>query len=571
MRRLFGKKKEQFNPDMDNIPETEQKSLQEAVVNAIGVGSKDVKTIIVHFENDEKLDLIMSSETIKYVTNNQEQKVLSNIQWTAPDLFTEEDRSKIEEIFKTNKYFEAILEVSEQVSEKAANHIGNAFANNSMTLIERYSNQRVIKTEIDLTSPHSRKNVNNNGFFSLECSKIDSTIAERDEKKKTALMFAGESEFEDIKLSTSDTTDYFTATSDEERFIIVAATKNSTLKELVESAHGFDIIKVYVTVETLMWKSIIKIDTPEVETEDDDMFAIDSEDLESLINGGKFEDKNEDDTAVTDNLMEDLLKQEDSEIITTDRKLPTTVDVLENVSDDNDDSDEWRFSAPTDLADDDGAFEYEVVEDDIEGYTEGLDEELLIAVTRILDDVVIKDALRKDILNLVDYNTDLESSVRDIEVEIRNSRMNYRESFGEYQDIAIQIAVDDMNNIESEKDEDIEEVREGSNEQWFALEKLESDRFALNDTRTQILTDLKNKVSKLAGFHVQEVIHRIDIKLKGILSVSNVAFYDQSDKETDLLTVDPALLEENTTDKYDKRDTPVFFTIAATLGFNPFG
>lgn len=536
---LFGsKKRNKFNPEQVDIPEIEYKNLQQAMIEAVSLGSKDVKIVTVKLKDGRTIDFTVSSGLIKHATDGTEKKTISRLQWAEQERFSAEDREKIQEIVETTPFFTAIARISDEVSLDAARYVGEAFKNNTINLMESCLYETIVKTETDWMLSDESKLVEAYDVFALDITKIDEFLAERFELQNKTNIFLDGNDYNEVVLGATETTDYFSASSDEERFVVVAATNGSNLEELYENSSGFDWIKVVKSVETLMWKSLVKVEMPSTD-EDLPEFELSQDDFNKFLNGEEYTDQD----------------SENSDVFT------------EDIADD----DGWRFAAPSDDVNDDGGFDYEVVEDETEGFTQGLEEELRLAVTQILDESDVSDEETTTIINLVDYNEDLETSVKDIESQISYARADYNATFGEYQGLAIQTVVDQMSDEEETTDKgEIENVRDESNESFFSLEKLESDRATLNETRRDILTELLGKISGLSSLRVQEVVHRIENKLRGIDLVTNVAFYDKKDDENERHKVDSVLLDDRLLRKYDKRDTPVFFTIVKRFGYNPF-
>jgi len=236
--------------------------------------------------------------------------------------------------------------------------------------------------------------------------------------------------------------------------------------------------------------------------------------------------------------------------------------------------DDFSFEyPPKDDEHDDGGFDFGISADNDDCLTDHLSEDLRPLVNKVLHESTnTTDEVVALLTEKAEYNHELEVGVLDVEEQVLKNKQQYSEAFGEFNDRAIDVIGDQMHGSSkslSDEDEEIEAIREDTHSSFFDLESTESTRFKLNDTRRRILTEIIEIVSELDGDHVQECIALAEAKIQGIDDVFNLAFHSPSDDAT--VQVDPALLD-STPDlaKFDVKDTPVFFQVVSSHGFNPF-
>lgn len=106
-----------------------------------------------------------------------------------------------------------------------------------------------------------------------------------------------------------------------------------------------------------------------------------------------------------------------------------------------------------------------------------------------------------------------------------------------------------------------------SNEMFFAVESLERSRFEINAARRPLLTEIIEKAAPLEGEHTQELIHRMEQKIRRIDSVVDEAF--TSPREDEGIMVDEVLLDDSVLSDYSPLTTPLFARLVIAHGFNP--
>lgn len=255
------------------------------------------------------------------------------------------------------------------------------------------------------------------------------------------------------------------------------------------------------------------------------------------------------------------------------------------------DDDDFIYSYPPEealegVSEDDGGFDFEDLDDSIEeGMTGGLDDP---DFDKDFENVMKKENLSTKEFNqlktLVKKNRTLEKSVVEVEQDIAKHQSEYNNSIADYQDISLDRGVQNILNDTVEEDPELETTRNESNNVFFNLHTSELNRFDLNQERKVILEQLFNSVDSFSSEYVQEMLHRISLKLDGIESVMNSAFHDP--KEDNDMPVDEELVndlknsepeveiheEETLVNNEEDQEVsrPMFDQIVEELGFNPF-
>lgn len=255
------------------------------------------------------------------------------------------------------------------------------------------------------------------------------------------------------------------------------------------------------------------------------------------------------------------------------------------------DDDDFIYSYPPEealegVSEDDGGFDFEDLDDSIEeGMTGGLDDP---DFDKDFENVMKKENLSTKEFNqlktLVKKNRTLEKSVVEVEQDIAKHQSEYNNSIADYQDISLDRGVQNILNDTVEEDPELETTRNESNNVFFNLHTSELNRFDLNQERKVILEQLFNSVDSFSSEYVQEMLHRISLKLEGIESVMNSAFHDP--KEDNDMPVDEELVndlknsepeveiheEETLVNNEEDQEVsrPMFDQIVEELGFNPF-
>lgn len=563
---IFKRKKSKFSPEQSDVEPLQYSGFQQTMIETVSLGSKDSKVVTIAFEDDKTIHFTVAAGRIKHANDGEDVKSLGKLKWAEVGTLTPEDIAAITEIVEASPYCRAIARIKDELSPEIAVLVSEVFDNNSIRLMELADNSTIIKTDMDWVLGADSKHIEAYSTLSLDVSEIDTLLQQREETFQKVSRFLEGNSLADVILSANESADYHSAVSDEERIVIVAANNNNNLEELLQNSAGFDWNLILKAIETLMWKSQIKATIPTAD-ENFDEFNLSQDEFNNLIKGENATPENLD----VDSQENETESTDVDELSEFDESVSSDGQISVGAGDDLED-DGWRFAKPDEIeGPDDGGFNYEVVEDEGEGFTQNMDLNLREPIGRLLYGESILDEDRAAILSAVDYNEDLEFSVNEIESQIIPARKEYEATFGEYQGLAIQVVIEQMGDGEESFDKnEVESVRSESNDSWFNLEKLETKRAHVNGTRHDILTRLRSKLIELPGAHVQEVIHRIDEKLDGIKKVVNVAFHDKKDDEEERYNVDLALLDDRLLRRYDKRDTPLFFTVSHRLGFNPF-
>lgn len=636
MKRFFSRKQDKYNPEFAVIPEVGPKPLAQSVLEAVGVGSQDVKTISVSLDNGDTLDLIIDSGHIKHITNGQEKNAINAIQWSENGKYTKEEMDKIKSLIEENHYFTAVSKIADQISYAAAAHVGKIFTNNSIRLLERASKFKVTKTDTDWIFDEDTDLIEKYSYFSIDAAKLGEYIANRQSGENKASKFLNHDNYSEIVIRSTDTTDYFKAKSDEERYVIVASTTSRTVQEIINGSDGFDLTEIFITIERLMWNSTIKVETPSTEEEhelglpdfnetlnesdmlselvDDELPSLDSEteqtvenDTEIVIDTPEIQIESAPVIIpesphvfekVTIPVRQTTETQVEVEDVTSSTMDVTVDDVRVFTLEDIDTVDDVRVFTLDDIDAEfdsinllDKLIKEETVKaftDSDHGYTINLDsaladnEALLETFNNLVNSMGERPLVADEMASYVDYNTDLEQSVKTVEDKIKSSRAEYFSVYGTYQELAVDKVFVEMSDEQTTpvvESSTLQESRNESSRMWFELESLESERALLNNTRADLLEKLRTFGSEM---EVQQMFEDIDTtdaekflttvnsKLEGIDSVVNVAFHDSKDDHEHAQILIGGVLDKSFLDQYKEEETPSYFEIIKRIGFNPF-
>lgn len=583
------RRKQKFNPESADVSEMEPKGLQQAITEAVNPGSTDIKVITAIFEDDSEVDFVVSSGTIKHVSNGQEGKVLSKLNSLVPEI-SEETQETIQIILDSTPFFHAIRRINDELSPELSEVVADAFRQNTVRLIEECSRKTVKKVSTDWVSGEHPADIRAYDNFALSFADVNNFITQRESMLEKSSAFLNGSALSDVTVSTTGTVDSQGFSSSEERFVLTNISHNDNsvnLQELFDKSDGFDWVKVLKTIEGIQWKGRVALSfigsANQEESVEEDGFDFSEEDFNDFMNGlptnsdevAAFVPQKSTQTNPVFKLEEAINNNAVSTVISTDLDdnnsdnntvNPNFVGFTEDEEDDG-----WRFSAPSDDPDDDGNFVYEEEPEKNEHLTQGFELKLQEGVSKVLNESEVDESTRKKVLELVEFNEDLESSISLVEPEILSVGANYRGHFGDYQVIVAQSIVEQMTEAKETSDrEKIEETRLDSNSAFFDLAELELNRFVMNESRVKSLKELASMISELPSAHVQEALHIIEEKIYGAENVVNIAFHDKKDDAQEVHNIDRALLDDSLLEKYSEKDSPTFFSVVKELDFNPF-
>lgn len=393
---------------------------------------------------------------------------------------------------------------------------------------------------------------------------LDNHLSEVETKTEEKSKFDKNEEKSSTEVENDDTT----LQNNEKELIVIPVVTEKDENNIPDQIYESESQNESSPADEMASESGTRSTTTFVSTEKDDLKTDNSEDEETLDNTEKTPVK------------EEFAK--DKEIVKHNHSHSSFEDI---------DDDDFIYSYPPEealegVSEDDGGFDFEDLDDSIEeGMTGGLDDP---DFDKDFEKVMTKENLSTQEFNklktLVKKNRKLEKSVVEVEQDIAKHQSEYNNSIADYQDISLDRGVQNILNDTVEEDPELETTRNESNNVFFNLHTSELNRFDLNQERKVILEQLFNSVDSFSSEYVQEMLHRISLKLDGIESVMNSAFHDP--KEDNDMPVDEELVndlknseteveiheEETLVNNEEDQEVsrPMFDQIVEELGFNPF-
>lgn len=594
---LFSRKsktdKGEFNVSAAEVPEIVYSGIDDVLKSLVNSGSKDTKIVSIDYLADSSsssrkanhVDVAVINGLVKYVFSNS----LSNQEFVSGLI----DRASTSSIALNNKTASTLREVFSSSDDSlpaavsravsSVPEIGPLTGEVLSVLSWEALEANLDRTEIVKAESEWSLDFNPDVFaglpgLDLPVDLVRQEVVSRQVQARKAEVFLDGAPLSDVTVTEGVVYTSFTPRSDEERLVTDMAQDDVTLDVVAEAAWGFDWTKVLAAAERLMWKKVV--DVTILPQEGDDEFALpDAEEIEAEIRRQEtvevqepdVTEDTETDDAAGEHVQEDSSNDVDdeSDVHEPEEEVVSTAFDMSAIEDDD-----FSFEyPPKDDEHDDGGFDFGISADNDDCLTDHLSEDLRPLVNKVLHESTnTTDEVVAVLTEKAEYNHELEVGVLDVEEQVLKNKQQYSEAFGEFNDRAIDVIGDQMHGSSkslSDGDEEIEAIREDTHSSFFDLESTESTRFKLNDTRRRILTEIIEIVSELDGDHVQECIALAEAKIQGIDDVFNLAFHSPSDDAA--VQVDPALLD-STPDltEFDVKDTPVFFRVVSTHGFNPF-
>lgn len=593
---LFSRKsktdKSEFNVSAAEVPEIVYNGIDDVLKSLVNSGSKDTKIVSIDYSvgsdsssrKTSHVDVAVINGLIKYVFSNSlsKQEFVSGLidrASTSSTVLSDETVSALREVFSSS---DDSLPAAVSRAVSSVPEIGPLTGEVLSVLSWEALEENLDRTEIVKAESEWSLDFNPDVFaglpgLDLPVDLVRQEVVSRQVQAKKAEVFLDGAPLSDVTVTEGVAYTSFTPRSDEERLVTDMAQDDVTLDVVAESAWGFDWTKVLAATERLMWKKVV--DVTILPQEGDDEFALpDAEEIEAEIRrqetvevqGPDVTKGVDTDDATGEQVQEDSSNDVDEESDAHEQEEVVSTAFDMSVIEDDDFSFEYP---PKDDEHDDGGFDFGISADNDDCLTDHLSEDLRPLVNKVLHESTnTTDEVVALLTEKAEYNHELEVGVLDVEEQVLKNKQQYSEAFGEFNDRAIDVIGDQMHGSSkslSDEDEEIEAIREDTHSSFFDLESTESTRFKLNDTRRRILTEIIEIVSELDGDHVQECIALAEAKIQGIDDVFNLAFHSPSDDAT--VQVDPALLD-STPDlaKFDVKDTPVFFQVVSSHGFNPF-
>ena len=593
---LFSRKsktdKSEFNVSAAEVPEIVYNGIDDVLKSLVNSGSKDTKIVSIDYSvgsdsssrKTSHVDVAVINGLIKYVFSNSlsKQEFVSGLidrASTSSTVLSDETVSALREVFSSS---DDSLPAAVSRAVSSVPEIGPLTGEVLSVLSWEALEENLDRTEIVKAESEWSLDFNPDVFsglpgLDLPVDLVRQEVVSRQVQARKAEVFLDGAPLSDVTVTEGVAYTSFTPRSDEERLVTDMAQDDVTLDVVAEAAWGFDWTKVLAATERLMWKKVV--DVTILPQEGDDEFALpDAEEIEAEIRRqetvevqGPDVTKGVDaDDATGEQVQEDSSNDVDEESDAHEQEEVVSTAFDMSVIEDDDFSFEYP---PKDDEHDDGGFDFGISADNDDCLTDHLSEDLRPLVNKVLHESTnTTDEVVALLTEKAEYNHELEVGVLDVEEQVLKNKQQYSEAFGEFNDRAIDVIGDQMHGSSkslSDEDEEIEAIREDTHSSFFDLESTESTSFKLNDTRRRILTEIIEIVSELDGDHVQECIALAEAKIQGIDDVFNLAFHSPSDDAT--VQVDPALLD-STPDlaKFDVKDTPVFFQVVSSHGFNPF-
>lgn len=544
--------------------EKDDKDFYEALLGEISSGSHDVKETVVTFAN-RKVIVRSASGVIKSAFDTGLDLSLdSRFYWT-------EDATENEAGLK------AVIELNHsEAFTKYSTFIGNhpdlkAFLASSLeaytiSVIQKtvadFGTHEKVRTEI-INDNATAKAVEDLDFFTDSVESLKSRIEDIKTREQSALSTLGISRFKSSEVGLSIDGNSLELETDVERFVYAAAENKASLEEMEQLSRGFvwaDVLEALVKLSA----SDINVNFPGSNTSLPDLSDFDngSSDLSQ-----EYHD--------IENPFEDDEELEDKNSVLVARPLEGIIVEMVNNRDE-----EYVFGSA--IEEDDGSFMYETLHDnDSHLFTEGVSDSIEDDVRRVLSHDSVPSRVKEEVVVYLRRNTTLEAELSSIEKSLADSRGHYNANVEVFEELKFQnnvLTAFDDSEIGREKISEVEKITEkqdSSNRSFFTVSKLEEDRYKINVERRGILRKTSALISELTDESVQGILHRIDLKLRGIEQVTNVAFHAPEDDEDE--EVDPSFLTDLTSEEIASKsreftysETPMFFHLTKELSFNPF-
>lgn len=463
-----------------------------------------------------------------------------------------------------------------------------------------------------LTEPESTT-VNNFDFFEKTVDDVYGLIVRIKEDENTYLSTLNEQRDESITIGLEGGTLTHEPINDVEKLIISAGEAGSTISDLREASSGFVFADVLKNLVKMNEENLVKVEVVEYEENyDADYGVIVEEDytepveevepevvvnpLDAMLEDIQDDEVSEDDWVFEYPPVEEAEKSDEftfeSESDNTDyssyfgdntaqeNPLLDNTDEYGNPLEDDTELpdlpvDEIELPALEEKTEDDGGFDYEELEEeDVIGFTGKLDDRNFEQdFERVLehDEVTSEDADK--VRGLLWKNKQLEDTVLELEASIFDLQASYRSEIWGNDDPAVGIVAENP----------------ASHEIFFKLYDVEEMRAIANAKRAGILKELATALEPMPGDYVQEMIHRVTLKLEGIKSVVNIAFEGEvpvedesiSEVEEDAVTDEESVEEAETMEEVEEEivspalprviptNVPIFDALVAQFGFNP--
>lgn len=589
------KKKNDYDPRKSFVPEiTYDDDLATTLLNAIGIGSRDVKKVDLTYD-DDVVSYIFDSGILKSVeSENKPLELFQRFYWADKNKYDENVLEKIAELSQTHKIPGFYAVIKQDFSDYLP-LINEILYNYSVNILMENADKKINSLNMDILLGAAEHSIYNLDYLHLDSQTLDKTIKGFFTKEKYDL--------EKLTLSTLDATTLglkaeFDAEDDNDRIIYAAAESNSNLQDLKELSEGFVFSTLLSRINQLVEKEIIEVDDPVVNVvipEDDELpefFDDDVDDNEPEKENESITEEIGSEVNTSENLLPDFETIENSDeepilqttpasisstMTNTTPSLPTSKEEsIENLSsNDQEESafanpldtaeNDWSFSAPSHNDSDDGDFSYEEFGQEESDITEHVLDGFESYGKIILSQNNVSKEIIKEVSELLRKNEALEKETFNLDGEISDVQDEYEQTFHKFQYTAVD---KEFNENEQITEDYLDEMRTKSNQVFEELYELEQERLIIGKDRKKVLKELRKIFSHFENGNVQEVVYKIEQKLDAIDNVVNKALHTTKDDEELLENAAISVIKPEEKE-FDITQTPLFHKIASQQG-NPF-
>jgi len=518
--------------------EKDYKNVYEALKGEFGIGSLDTKEAVFYF--DDVNYLVRCSEgKVKIVFNIPELNLESRLAYE-PESEKFKDVPGSVNAFDIMDGYSEIMRTSEPEVLKG---IFKAYSiRRAQELLEKFP--KLIKVRSEILSQQSAVVGTKSADF-LNYS-IDELKEELDRLEKLRKEFESDlgissSDFSSVKIKVLNK-NYVSRIATENYILDIASGEGTNLQTIKDTSDGFIFEDLLETILMLSVSDIVEVDYPgrlneNWSTGGDSLPSLDDDDFISI---GKKEDS---DSNFSDFGIKELRDDSHSKEILDSEVL--TGDILEPV--DGYSYEENQEAESFSSIDDDGKFFYEeMAEVETSKNTLYASDNIEPDILRISNNDLIDESKKSELHRKVRQNFVLEQELEDIESLLEMKRQKYEQSLGDFENLKFNAEIDHVGHDEAvtadtETLTKIEKTKDSTSVNFLEVESVESDRYLVNSERLSLLERIAVIVAELSDEEVQSILHRIDLKIKGINSVENIAFHSPMDAQ--LESVDPDFLE----------------------------
>jgi len=530
---LFSRKKNDFDPRKLYVPEvTYEENLPTTLLKTIGVGSSDVKKVVVTYEED-KVTYFFDSGLLRIVESEQlPLELFQRFYWLDKSNYDETVLTNIASLAQENEIPVFYSKVKNTYPDYVE-ILNDILYSYSVETIFLHINEEIKNVSLDILLGQAEKIVKDTQYMSIDIRELEKFVNEKNdfEKDRVDQITSSPLDITTLHLKTED----FDCLNDIDRIIYAAAESNSSLEDVKNLSQGFIFANILDRAQELAKIGYISVNDPSYEEtipEDDA--------LPSFLSGSNSEEKEE-------TIEEDLPEIPGAAF--SDLEEP--------------DEEEWDYAKPSDSDTDDGDFEYEELNKLETGRTSNILDDFENIVKKCMSDNIQDKETIKNVSELLRKNSALEKETDTIDEEILSAQNTYEEAFHKFQYTAVDKNFNENENITDEK---LDEIRSESNDIFQDLYELEFERSIIGKDRKNVLHKIKSMISNFDEGNIQEIIYLIDQKLEAIDSVLNKALHTAKDDE---IYSEDAAVEAIKKEEYTLTQTPLFFKLVEEYG-NPF-